>query len=527
MGQSDAGRSVVFTLQNLSRFDIHDLLANNIIITESNDALGSIQPGSPVSEFQSLLERPRQLKFRPESPLRKEAESALSWIQSRAGVSSLPVTVSYDGNLTPDEEMEHIRELRQYLSLADDYLQRRTIYNASESTLDVLFVSKIIDPCYQFNSSVYNRNQKFPYLLNFKCGDSVCHTYPKPDVAFFYTHYSENILIIAVESKKSIDLTNSFFQNDKIKLALIGRIMYEVIQTIDSSKVIQIPLMVTSKEVYELYLFLHHENSFHLYKVWKYQCSELSEMARLVFHLRNIPRDDFTSETQLDQQKINRLLHLKRVFGGSLGSSRGSRKKQHGTSSSRGSSQQESSQLQGNTLTNEFHLNDYGILIPNHFFVRHGSRKSDSLPVVIKFSNDSKEIRFLELLNSEPFKRDPRNRTVSPLKIFNSTGPYFDGDDSTFQIVFPIFSVLSFNAKALNPALCEKLGAQLVDHCQFLHEHKICHRDIKPSNLAFDGLENLVVLDCDLMDQFLEDPIVYEFCGTKEFANPSYYKTAT
>jgi serine/threonine protein kinase len=67
------------------------------------------------------------------------------------------------------------------------------------------------------------------------------------------------------------------------------------------------------------------------------------------------------------------------------------------------------------------------------------------------------------------------------------------------------------------------LATQLSEHCRFLHHHKICHRDIKPSNLALDDNQNLVVLDCDLMQQFLEGSIVHSFRGTKEFCKPEYY----
>ena len=80
------------------------------------------------------------------------------------------------------------------------------------------------------------------------------------------------------------------------------------------------------------------------------------------------------------------------------------------------------------------------------------------------------------------------------------------GDTSTFQIRASM-----------------KLTTQLSEHCRFLHQHKTCHRDIKPSNLAIDDEQNLVVLDCDLMQQFLQGSIVHSFRGTKEFSDPEYY----
>ena len=506
-------------MNDFKRFKDSDLNANGISIIDNTCTLGNTSNNNTIANFQNTLMTHRTLNFNSESPHFQVANFLYAMIKSRCDILVPLLAVCSGDNLDPTIELEQLRELRQYLSLLDDYLPFRNIKNPSESALDALFVSKIVDPCFVLNTEIYHRNQNFPYPLNFVCQNEIFHVTPRLDVSFFSKCSHQPILVIGVESKKLSEANNAFFENDKVKMALLGRVMYQVINILDSKYETKIPFLVTSMNYYKLYLFFKHGPGFVLHLVWEYDCSQLDDMIQLVFHLRNLPHVNLTAE--VDTLKIAKLNALKSELGHSISSS-------HKTSTNSSKDNQSNcTSLTGTAggLTDDISLIDYGILTPHYFNVRRGVQISDSIPVLIKFSTSDKEIRFLNLLNSKSQKDDLRNCTVPILKIFKGHGPYFDGDKSIYQIVFPIFDVLSSDCvkKILSPSLCTKLSTQLMDHCNFLHEQGICHRDIKPSNLALDGKKDLVVLDCDLMSQFEGNNIVYTFSGTKEFSDPDYY----
>ena len=524
-GGTQSTKKLIFEVDDLKCFKTTDLAENNISISNISCPLGSLSENGVVKKFQASLQKSRCLKFHVDSPNLKDANHLIETIQSRNIFTESQLNISNSDDNMPLQELENIREMRQYVSLMDDYLPRRKFKNPSESCLDAMFISKIIDPCFEFKTSLYQRNQNFPYPLNFACKNALCHTFPRLDVSFFNTWDSESILILGVESKIASGTRNPFFENDAIKLALIGRLMYEIIKCIDSDETPEIPLMVTSKDTYELYLFFFHEDKFYFHLVWTYDCSYVNDMAQLIFHLRNLQINKWKPKTISGRSTIARLKNIKQGLGKSLSSTKSTRKTLRDASKDdrQGHSSRQESASDG--LTNHYSLVDYGILIPQYPNVRHGFQICDSLPVVIKFSSSSNEIKFLQLLNSKHLKNDVHNRTVTPLKIFVSHGPFFNGDSSEYQIVFPVLEVLSSDKvkSKLNPKLYTKLSQQLSDHCKFLHMQGICHRDIKPSNLALDEKYDLIVLDCDLMEHILSDPVVYTFTGTKEFANPDYY----
>ena len=156
--------------------------------------LGKISNNKAIATFQNSLNTRRCLKFKAKSTYLQEANNLFSMVTARSEILVPLLTVGSGGKLNPSDELEQIRELRQYLGILDDYIPLRNIENPSESTLDVLFVSKIVDPCFIFNTHILHCNQNFPYLLNFVCENVNCHTTPRLDISFFNTFNSQHPL---------------------------------------------------------------------------------------------------------------------------------------------------------------------------------------------------------------------------------------------------------------------------------------------------------------------------------------------
>lgn len=138
--------------------------------------------------------------------------------------------------------------------------------------------------------------------------------------------------------------------------------------------------------------------------------------------------------------------------------------------------------------------------------------RQNSREVVCKKIRNSLELEYLERLNSDELRRDPRNVAAKLLDFYK--------DGSCCLLILPFYRVftpgLAMYAARYSSETIDKVCTQLREFMAFLHEHHLAHLDIKPSNIGMEG-SNLKVIDFGLMMEADADTVLQRIVGTKEF----------
>ncbi|KAJ7172434.1 kinase-like domain-containing protein [Mycena filopes] len=134
--------------------------------------------------------------------------------------------------------------------------------------------------------------------------------------------------------------------------------------------------------------------------------------------------------------------------------------------------------------------------LPDNLF--RGTRTADGKKIIVKAVHlHSREFEVIRFLSSPPLRDDPMNHCIPVLDLFE-----VKEENIAFIIMEQWSSQLIVDEVPCNLGLFFAALRQCIEHCLFMHQHRIAHLDISLRNLLTDYQGHYAYIDYELSRRF-------------------------
>ncbi|KAJ1549482.1 hypothetical protein HK405_001536 [Cladochytrium tenue] len=427
--------------------------------------------------------------------------------------------LSSSQNVANQSSETHSVPASSFMALFTESIQRRCdrLVNDShlkEFALDTLLISDVVDE-FIFTVEGYERNRAVSFPLSFAGNGSVTYIRPHPDISIRKTLYNDdvglNIFLVELKHGKA---TTSEVTRDNTKLAFMAAQNLHIAGLCGVATPLSvIPCLQIVGLNATLYIAYVFEDDTKYCRVFSYDLGRPQHRFGLGLHLWNLRSTFSFNEARQDNKST--IEKLTSEYGDHSRSSTktGSRSVPSFSDPSPPQERRAHGQVRGlGRQAVQNCLSEIGVSnacfddsrtknFPNVGFGQMGTR--EVCIKIVSGPSGHREKQYLELLDSEAARMDPRNRIIRLIGSVQlpRNDDYVDHLALLFPVVSPLSSPLTFSTETAH-----RLCSELQDAVEFLHERGLVHHDIKPDNLGLvtgpDGQQHLVVLDVGLMKEY-------------------------